>query len=102
LLAVRSDAYQLTDAAHVVLHPARRHDSLTVELDSVHYKFVTDLDGRFPYGPPSLLECKRLSIQGDFRFGANVVCQGVVELVNEGDTAVAIPDGAVLSGIYRY
>lgn len=101
LLAVRSDAYLLTENAHVIPHPARTINSLTVELDPDHYKFVTDLDGRFPYGPPSLLDCERLSVRGDFVFGANVVCRGVVALVNEGDTAVVIPDGAVLSGVYR-
>ena len=102
LLAVRSDAYLLTDDAHVIPHPARPVDSLTVELDAAHYKFVSDLDARFPDGPPSLLECEKLSIEGDFVFGADVVCRGVVELVNEGETAVPIPDGAVLSGESRY
>ena len=102
LLAVRSDAYLLTDDDHVIPNPARTVDSLTVELDATHYKFVNDLDACFPYGSPSLLDCEKLSIKGDFVFGADVVCRGVVELVNEGDTAVAIPDGAVLSGSYRY
>ena len=81
---------------------ARSHELLTVALDGTHYKFVNDLDARFPAGPPSLLECEKLSIQGDFVFGADVVCRGVVELVNEGETAVAISDGTVLSGEYRY
>jgi UTP--glucose-1-phosphate uridylyltransferase len=98
LLAVRSDAYLLTDDDHVIPNPARPVESLTVELDVAHYKFVNDLDARFPYGPPSLLDCEKLSIKGDFVFGANVVCRGVVELVNEGGTAVTIPDGAVLPG----
>ncbi|MEJ2747421.1 MAG: UTP--glucose-1-phosphate uridylyltransferase [Anaerolineae bacterium] len=102
LLAVRSDAYLLTDDDHIISNPARTIDSLTIELDAAHYKFVNDLDARFPYGPPSLLDCERLSIQGDFVFGADVVCRGGVELVNESNTAVHIPDGAVLSGVYRY
>ncbi len=102
LLAVRSDAYLLTDDDHVIPNPARTIGSLTVELDAAHYKFVNDLDARFPYGPPSLLDCEKLSIKGDFVFGADVVCRGVVELVNEGETAVPIPDGTVLSGVYRY
>ena len=102
LLAVRSDAYLLSDDAHVMPNSARSHELLTVELDGTHYKFVNDLDARFPAGPPSLLECEKLSIQGDFVFGADVVCRGVVELVNEGETAVAISDGTVLSGEYRY
>jgi UTP--glucose-1-phosphate uridylyltransferase len=101
LLAVRSDAYLLTDDAHVMPDPDRSHESLTVEL-SAEYKFVSGLDARFPFGPPSLLDCEKLSIQGDFVFGADVVCRGVVELVNTGETAVVIPDGSVLSGEYCY
>lgn len=102
LLAVRSDAYLLTADDHVIPNPARTVDSLTVELDAAHYKFVNDLDVRFPYGPPSLLACEKLSVTGEFVFGSNVVCRGVVELVNGGGTAVTIPDGTVLSGRYRY
>lgn len=101
LLTVRSDAYLLTEEAHVVPNPARTAGPLSVEL-SEQYRFVSDLDAHFPFGPPSLLACEKLAIQGDFVFGANVVCRGVVELVNEGETAVPIPDGAVLSGIYKY
>ena len=101
LLAVRSDAYLLTDDAHVMPDPDRSYESLTVDL-SAEYKFVSGLDARFPFGPPSLLDCEKLSIQGDFVFGADVVCRGVVELVNTGETAVPIPDGSVLSGRYRY
>ena len=102
LLAVRSDAYLLTEDFHVVPNPRRLLPPPAVALDPTFYKFITDLDARFPFGPPALLECKSFTIRGDFTFGADVVCKGVVELVNEGGTAVSIPDRAVLSGMCRY
>ncbi|MCP4425679.1 MAG: UTP--glucose-1-phosphate uridylyltransferase [Chloroflexi bacterium] len=98
LLAVRSDAYTLTPDARIILNPARSLPPATVELDLDYYKFVTDLDGRFPFGPPSLVDCSRFSVQGDFKFGRNVVCRGEVTLVNESGSQAVIADGAVLEG----
>ncbi len=98
LLAVRSDAYLLTNDSRVVPNPARKLPPPTVELDPDYYKFVTDLDARFPFGPPSLLNCSSLRIQGDFAFGRDVVCHGDVNLENKTDQQILIPDGAVLEG----
>jgi len=98
LLAVRSDAYLLTEDSHVVPHPDRQLPPLAVELDPDYYKFVTDLDAQFPYGSPSLLHCSRLSIQGDFAFSRNVVCRGDVNLENKTGRQIMIPDGAILEG----
>ncbi len=102
LLAVRSDAYVLTVAAHVVPNPARRLPPVTVALDADYYKFVTDLEERFPFGPPSLAACSRFHVQGDFKFGRDVVCRGEVALVNKSEETAVIPDGAVLSGRMTY
>lgn len=89
LLALRSDAYELTDDARVVL----RRDSVPyVALDSDHYKLLRDFEERFPAGPPSLVDCDRFVVEGDVRFGAGVVARGEV-LVRGPRT---IEDGAVL------
>ena len=77
LLALRSDAYELTDDARVVLAQGRK-DAPFVALDSDHYKLLRDFDERFPKGPPSLVECDRFEVEGDVRFGANVVARGEV------------------------
>lgn len=42
---------------------ARR--SPVVSLDNRYYRLVDDLDWHFPHGPPSLLHCTHLSVQGD-------------------------------------
>lgn len=85
LLAVRSDAYVLTDDWQVVLNPERPlAGPPVISLDAKYYKLIDEMERRFPYGPPSLLECERLIVRGDVWFGAGVVCRGVVEVVNDG------------------
>jgi UTP--glucose-1-phosphate uridylyltransferase len=91
LLVVRSDAYELTDDAE--LHLVRDEPPF-VDLDSDHYKLLRDFDARFPKGAPSLKECDRLAVNGDVKFGADVVVRGLVTI--EGDQEIA--DGAVLEG----
>jgi UTP--glucose-1-phosphate uridylyltransferase len=82
LLAVRSDAYVLTADDQVTLNPARRLPGPpVVSLDPRYYKLIDDLEARFPYGPPSLVDCERLTVRGDVRFGRGGVCRGVVEIV---------------------
>ncbi len=51
LLALRSDAYRLTDDARVELV---RESVPIVTLDPDHYKLMRDFDARFPDGPLSL------------------------------------------------
>src|SRR4051795_5362906 len=97
LLVLRSDSYVLTEDAHVVVSPERNLPGLPlVELDSDHFKLLRDFDARFPSGPPSLVECERLTVKGDVRFGERVVVRGAVTVEQEGDDQLAIADGAVL------
>jgi len=102
LLLVRSDAFVLTDDYCVVANPKRPFPAVAIDLDATYYKFVNDFEPRFPHGAPSLLQCERLTIQGDFKFGRHVVCEGDVRLINQTGKQVTIPDGAVLRGEYRY
>jgi UTP--glucose-1-phosphate uridylyltransferase len=97
LLVVRSDAYVLTEDAHVVVSPERREPGPPlVHLDSDHFKLLRDFEARFPSGAPSLVECERLTVKGDVRFGAGVKVRGSVTVEQEGGDQLAIPDGAVL------
>ena len=96
LLIVQSDAYLLTE--EICMIPVEAGSRLEISLDNDYYKLVSDFNGRFPHGAPSLKQCQSLTIKGDFAFGQNVVCQGVVELINSSDKQVVIPDGTVLTG----
>jgi UTP--glucose-1-phosphate uridylyltransferase len=93
LLAVRSDAYRLTDDARVELAVPQPP---YVELDPKHFKRVGDFDARFPHGPPSLLRCSSFVVHGDVRFGRGVVARGDVEVRNDGPEQLEVPDGAIL------
>jgi len=101
LLDVRSDNYVLTDDFRVVANPARALGKAFIDLDKRFYKMVDDFDARFPHGPPSLLACEKLVVNGDVRFGRDVVLKGAVEMVNEGDVQAVVPDGAVIEGTWR-
>jgi UTP--glucose-1-phosphate uridylyltransferase len=99
LLVVRSDTYVLTDDARVVVAPERRLPALPlVELDSDHFKLLRDFEARFPSGPPSLVECERLTVEGDVLFGADVSVRGSVTVEQRGDDQLRIDDGATLGG----
>ncbi|MCB8988796.1 MAG: UTP--glucose-1-phosphate uridylyltransferase [Ardenticatenaceae bacterium] len=102
LLAVRSDAYILTSEFNIVPNPERVYADLLVELDPAHYQFIYDLDKRFPFGPPSLVNARSFVVEGDFRFGKDVVCKGNVHLINETAQRRFIPDNTVLEGTMRY
>jgi UTP--glucose-1-phosphate uridylyltransferase len=91
LLIVRSDAYELRDDWTVV---SAADPIPVVSLDSEYYKLLADFEGRFPAGPPSLRECRRLEVQGDVTFARDVVVKGDVRL----EGRQTITDGTVLEG----
>ena len=93
LLAVRSDAYQLTRDFRVVLARERRGRPPAVELDNSFYRLVDDLDCRFPAGAPSLRECERLRVEGAFVFGPGVVVRGEVTFRNPNGRCIEVPGG---------
>jgi UTP--glucose-1-phosphate uridylyltransferase len=98
LLAVRSDAYVLTEEAHVELAAERRDTSPVVDLDSRFYRLLGDFEARFPAGPPSLKACDRLTVVGDVLFGRDVVVRGSVRVEHEGGGQLRVEDGTILEG----
>jgi UTP--glucose-1-phosphate uridylyltransferase len=99
LLALRSDAYELTPDGRMVLAAARAADGAPlVQLDPQFFKLVRDFDARFAAGPPSLVQARRLTVRGDVSFGADVVVRGEVTVEHRGDEQRRIEDGTVLEG----
>ena len=92
LLVVRSDAYDLT--ADGEMKPAYEGVGPVVSLDKDYYRLLPEFDQRFPSGPPSLRRCRRLRVEGDVTFGAEVVIIGDVRLTGPRHIA----DGEVLDG----
>lgn len=98
LLAVRSDAYVLSDDFRVMPNPDRKLGQVVIDLDPAHYKLINDLEARFPHGAPSLLECTQFCVKGDIKFGADVRLKREVRLVNRSGKQVEVATGAVIEG----
>lgn len=97
LLVLRSDIYAIDENG--LVEPAR--EPPPVALDKDRYGFISDLEARFPHGPPSLLACDRLQVRGDVRFGKRIACEGEVTVLGRPDRPARIPDGARLRGVVR-
>ena len=99
LLVLRSDAYVLDERSHVVTAPARGGAAPPlVRLDPDWYRLVDEFDARFPGGPPSLAACDALTVEGDVRFGRDVVVRGAVTVAQDGHAPLTVADGTVLEG----
>jgi UDP-N-acetylglucosamine pyrophosphorylase len=93
LLVVRSDAYRVTEDYRLVLAAGRGGHPPWVELDPAFYRVLAHFDARFPAGPPSLVGCERLGVEGAVRFAGGVICRGRVKLRNRSATEVEVPAG---------
>ncbi len=93
LLALRSDAYAVTEAGRLALVAARQGQPPVVELDARYYKVLADFERLFDSGAPSLVACASLRVTGPVRFAAGVVCRGKVEFVNPTLTVRTAPAG---------
>ncbi len=93
LLVLRSDAYRLAEDRQVRL-VAPRSEAPLVDLDAP-YRLVQRFDALFPYGVPSLIECSRLTVRGEWTFGRGVVVRGTATVSADGSPGT-IPDGTVL------
>jgi UTP--glucose-1-phosphate uridylyltransferase len=101
LLALRSDAYELSAGGRIVLAATRADagdGAPLVELDPRFFKLVSDFEARFAEGAPSLVRAQRFTVRGDVVFGAGVVVRGEVTVEHEGEGQRRIDDGAVLEG----
>merc|ERR1712083_1124755 len=92
LIALRLDAYVLTEDFRIVLAPERDGVPPLVKLDD-RYKFVDAMDTIIPNGVPSLKDCKKLVIEGEVEFEAGVVVKGAVTFTNAGEGKKTVAAG---------
>lgn len=92
LLALRSDAYTLTEDFTIVLAAERQGVPPDVKLDGM-YKFMDALEKLIPNGPPSLINCKKLVVEGPMTFGKDVVIKGSVTVKNTSGTEKELAAG---------
>jgi UDP-N-acetylglucosamine pyrophosphorylase len=93
LLALRSDAYRVTDNYQLVLEESRGGQPPIVELDSKHYKVIIDFEAAFAEGAPSLLHCRSLKVSGKMKFPPGVECWGAVEFLNSSSEPRSVTPG---------
>ncbi len=98
LLMLWSDAYILTEDSRIILNPANRYGMPLVQLDSKYYKFIHQLQERFPLGAPSLINCEQFKVEGDIRFGKNISVQNQTRVSTPDAAQAQIADGTTLEG----
>lgn len=98
LLVLWSDAYVLTEDSRVVLNPDNRYGMPLVQLDTKYYKFIHDVEARFPLGAPSLTNAKQFKIEGDIRFDKGVIVQNTTVVTNPKPAQALVTEGTILEG----
>merc|ERR1711920_883815 len=92
LIALRSDAYVVTEDFRIQLAPERNGVPPLVKLDD-RYKFVDAMDTIIPNGVPSLKNCDKLVIKGEVELAAGVICKGEVTFSNAGEGKKTVAAG---------
>jgi UDP-N-acetylglucosamine pyrophosphorylase len=101
LLAIRSDAYEITPDWRIELRTERNSQPPTLDLDGKHYKLVDQLDALTPNGPPSLRDCQSLTVRGAVKFHPKNVLRGKVTLVNASAEAKSLSAGTYSDGEFK-
>lgn len=98
LLALRSDCFSVSKGSDITVNPRRSLGAIHIHLDTRYYKKIDDFDARFPHGPPSLIDCRSLTVEGDVTFGHNITLSGDVHITTASDTPATLPDGSRITG----
>ena len=98
LLAIRSDCFTYSDTCGLEVNPERRLNQIQIDLDPEYYGKIDEFGKRFPYGPPSLLNCESLTVKGNVFFGNHIALKGNVVIQNSGSKPVTVPDESVIEG----
>ncbi len=101
LLALRSDAYRLTDDYQLVLDESRRGQPPVIALDNQHYKLLADFEAAFPCGAPSLIRCDSLKVCGKLVFPPQLECRGKVEFINPSGETRVVNSGIFADGAFH-
>jgi UTP--glucose-1-phosphate uridylyltransferase len=106
LLAVRSDCFVFSESGDLVLNPLRkrngRPETIQIELDPRFYAKIDDFNARFRYGPPSLVDCETLSVEGDVLFESDVTLSGKVVIRNPRAAQAVVGTGARISTLCTF
>jgi len=94
LLALRSDAYTITDDWRIVLDSSNGGQPPAIDLDQNHYKLVDQLDEKLDGGAPSLKRCLSLTVRGPVRFNPKISFAGKVTVENKSGELLPLAAGS--------
>ena len=98
LLVLRSDAYRLEPDGRPAFTGSPELGPPVVALDPAHFGLIGDFEERFPAGPPSLAQCRRLAVEGDVLFEGGVEVDGEVTLNSPPGERMVVSAGTRLAG----
>jgi UDP-N-acetylglucosamine pyrophosphorylase len=101
LLALRSDAYEVTADWRIVLANRDGAPPPAIELDGNHYKMVEQFEAKLTGGVPSLKDCQELKVSGPVLFQSGNVFRGKVELANRLTVERVLPAGTYADGVFE-
>jgi UDP-N-acetylglucosamine pyrophosphorylase len=93
LLALRSDAFEVTEDFRLSLAHRRAGRPPIIKLDPAYFTQLTDFESCFAAGTPSLIDCEELAIEGPWQFSSDVICQGRVHFLNRTPDPKTAPAG---------
>ena len=93
LLALRSDAYEVTEDWRVALAKRENSSSPTIELDATYYKNIDQLEAALAGGVPSVRDCSELVVRGPIQFNSGVAFRGKVSVKTNSVTPQPLPPG---------
>jgi UDP-N-acetylglucosamine pyrophosphorylase len=93
LLAIRSDAYTVTQDWRLVLASHSHAPPPTVDLDPEHYRLTDQLEAMTAQGVPSLKDCRELVMRGPVLLQAGNVFRGTIKVTNRAAKARPLPAG---------
>jgi UTP--glucose-1-phosphate uridylyltransferase len=99
LIGLWSDAYCVSDAFRVTLCPSRKTGVIS-SLDDRFYRTIGQLLRHFPFGAPSLKECREWVVTGEFIFEKDIVIKGSPRMVNTSESPHVVPAGTVIDKDY--
>ncbi len=94
LLLLRSDVYEVGADGRLTRVVQK---APLIELDSRYYKTIGGFEQRFPAGAPSLRDAEKVTVRGDWTFGAGVRLIGEAEFDDRAQPET-VPAGAVIDG----
>ncbi|MEY4384722.1 MAG: hypothetical protein RLY20_5 [Verrucomicrobiota bacterium] len=100
LLAVRSDAYEITPDWRIELRAERHGQPPALDLDGAHYKLVDQLDSLTKEGAPSLRGCDALMVKGAVQFNAKNLFHGKVSVTNAASVPKPLAAGEYANGSF--